>query len=90
MPATIITSDCLGDPLGAAAKIIPEDDDEVLEDAEMVVNEEEGNVEVPEVSVADVEENAEVVVEEASEVPELEEEDTEEPEVEESEDNFTL
>ncbi|MBT3836680.1 DNA gyrase subunit A [Candidatus Woesearchaeota archaeon] len=79
-----------GDTLGAAAKIIPEDDDEVLEDAEMVVNEEEGNVEVPEVSVADVEENAEVVVEEASEVPELEEEDTEEPEVEESEDNFTL
>ena len=42
------------DTLGAAAKIIPEDEDD-LESAEVVVNEEEGSDSVPAVSPADVE-----------------------------------
>ena len=41
------------DNLGAAAKIIPEDED--LDSAEVVVNEEEGTEAIPEVSPADVE-----------------------------------
>ncbi|PIN87836.1 DNA gyrase subunit A [Candidatus Woesearchaeota archaeon CG10_big_fil_rev_8_21_14_0_10_32_24] len=83
-----------GDSLGAAAKIIPEDDEENLDDAEMVINEEEENANVSFISKADLDEDDEDLNskndDSENELEESEDDESEEADdTDESEDRFS-